>query len=719
MAPDRIAPAMPLPGLLGNYLFIEFDPQSRSPRDLHITVRTAEYAGVCEVIEQVAALIVMDPQALFLNKGVVADGVNLQAGSQSDRTQWTMRGQSDVVCFRHSGDLPALGYAAGMGEIRLDNIHRTAFKHPFEVEAAEQPLSSGDRDIAVPADLDHLLQVLGEDRFLYEHQFELFEFAGDDAGHRLVHPAVKIDTDIEIGTAAVADSGDPGHQLVDFLVAVDYLHLSGAVHLYRRGPIILRFEGGLADIRGPVAANPLVDPDGVTTGSAHEVMNRRIVVFSFDIPERLIDSRERAHQDRSTPVKGRPVEFLPDILNPGGITPHHIVHHFMDGRLDRVGLPFNDRLPPADETVVRLNFQKQPARGNYPCGISNYFHSFTLPMSDSPTMYFFNTMIILFSHRIKYVYTDSVTNVNKKYRGKTVMNLIALDWGTTSLRGYLVDVHGKILEKTSSAEGILSIPDSRFSEALARLLDSFSKKTADCPIIASGMITSRQGWLETPYVECPVSASDLARQLQPLKTNEFGTVWFVPGVKQYQPEPDIMRGEETQLAGLGKSARTTTLLPGTHSKWVELENGLITRFTTFMTGDLYSAVRHGTILRALAATEWSAESFHEGVETGYGETRSGKGLLTRLFQTRVKTILGLSQETANESYLSGLLIGTEIAEAIEDGYPGRQPLTIIGTSNLSELYATALNACSIKTITAPEDLAASGLYRIAKERQLI
>jgi len=298
-------------------------------------------------------------------------------------------------------------------------------------------------------------------------------------------------------------------------------------------------------------------------------------------------------------------------------------------------------------------------------------------------------------------------------------NLIALDWGTTSLRGYLLDGDGTIIEKVNSDQGILAVVDGQFAKALAGLLGILRKKTADCSIIAAGMITSRQGWHETPYVECPASADALALQLQPLFTDAFGQIWFVPGVKQYQPEPDIMRGEETQLAGLGEQISITALLPGTHSKWVNVEDGRITGFTTFMTGDLYNAVRNNTILRAVSGSEWSTSGFNEGVKAGHEQAQQGKGLLSGLFQVRVKTILGLSQEASHESYLSGLLIGTEIFEATQKGYISEQPLTIIGTNRLSKLYARALNTCSIQAVTAPEDLAAQGLYTIAKARKLI
>lgn len=312
-----------------------------------------------------------------------------------------------------------------------------------------------------------------------------------------------------------------------------------------------------------------------------------------------------------------------------------------------------------------------------------------------------------------------MTNVNKNCKRNIRMGLIALDWGTTSLRGYLLAGGGEIIEKVSSADGILAVADGQFEVALSRLINRFRKKSAGYPIIAAGMITSRQGWLETEYVECPAAAADLAAKMQVLETDKLGRIWFVPGVKQYRPEPDIMRGEETQLAGLDATGSVTALLPGTHSKWVELEGGRVMRFTSYMTGDLYGAVRDHTILKAISGKEWSENSFHEGVETGYTGVQNGKGLLNSLFQTRVKTILGISEAADNQSYLSGLLIGTEIGEARRAGYILNQPVTVLGADRLSELYILALKFCSIHGIAAPSEVAATGLFKIAKTAQLI
>lgn len=297
--------------------------------------------------------------------------------------------------------------------------------------------------------------------------------------------------------------------------------------------------------------------------------------------------------------------------------------------------------------------------------------------------------------------------------------LIALDWGTRSFRGYLLNQDGDILEKISADAGILSVADGQFAQTLRQQLARFKLLESHLPIIAAGMITSKQGWVETPYVECPVSAQDLANALTPFEIEEFGKIWFSPGVKQLQPEPDIMRGEEAQLAGFDSSASLTALLPGTHSKWVRLERGAICGFTTYMTGDLFYAVRNHTILKSLLNENWSPSTFSEGVQDGCRHIKDGKGLLSVLFQTRVKSILDLSENAGCEDYLSGLLIGTEIGEAMATGYHTRDPIIILGNEALTQLYITALKDCGLTGKPSLPDISARGLYRIACLKQLI
>lgn len=297
--------------------------------------------------------------------------------------------------------------------------------------------------------------------------------------------------------------------------------------------------------------------------------------------------------------------------------------------------------------------------------------------------------------------------------------LIGIDWGTTHFRAYFLAPDGSILQKIETNAGIINVNNGNFGEVFRKQIQLFGKIAPGLPIITSGMITSRQGWLETPYVECPAGIRELARELCPLETGDFGQIWFVPGVKQLQPEPDIMRGEETQLAGIDSAGSRTCLLPGTHSKWVSFENGTIIGFKTFMTGDLFNAVLKQTILRSTETGHWSDEAFKFGVELGFQRLHQRKGILSGLFQARVRDILHLQPEIDTRSALSGLLIGYEISEGSGCGFQCSEPVLVIGNERLTHLYLLALSACGIKGEKGPEDISARGLYRIAHLKNLV
>lgn len=298
-------------------------------------------------------------------------------------------------------------------------------------------------------------------------------------------------------------------------------------------------------------------------------------------------------------------------------------------------------------------------------------------------------------------------------------SLLGIDWGTTSFRAYLLDHKGTIVKAIHSDAGILSVKNNDFITTLLEQISSLDEMHNNLPIIASGMITSKNGWLETPYVECPATIGDIAAKLQPLSVEDLGTIWFVPGVKQLHPEPDIMRGEETQLAGLEQHGEKTVILPGTHSKWVKMEGNTLTQFKTFMTGDMYNAVLANTILQATPMQDWSDEDFLAGVVTGYERYTQGATLLSELFQVRVQAILELSSAEGWRSFISGLLIGTEIGEGLNCGYAKCDTFTIIGAEKLAHLYCNALKACNINSVVQSAELAAQGLYRLAQNRKFL
>ena len=296
--------------------------------------------------------------------------------------------------------------------------------------------------------------------------------------------------------------------------------------------------------------------------------------------------------------------------------------------------------------------------------------------------------------------------------------LIAIDWGTTTSRAYCLDAEGGIVAEHSAALGVQKVEGGRFREALAMLVGGDTP--TGTPRIACGMIGSRQGWIEAPYVHCPTNFAAIAAALTYVSD---ATLAIVPGLICRDPEgiPDVMRGEETQVFGSLEDAgeRQIVVLPGTHSKWVLVDHGGIETFTTFMTGELYAVLREHSILGRLAAPGADASAFDRGVCTSL---RSDAALSHDVFSART---LALSGELAPEGvadYLSGLLLGAEVAGArswIERQSARGLPVTLIGESMLCDRYRRALKAADIAAVTGPSDAAARGLWRFANNAGIV
>lgn len=297
--------------------------------------------------------------------------------------------------------------------------------------------------------------------------------------------------------------------------------------------------------------------------------------------------------------------------------------------------------------------------------------------------------------------------------------LIGIDWGTTSFRAYLIGRDGEVLDRRSAALGILQVADRDYERVLEQQVRAWHAAARGAPILASGMITSRQGWHETPYLTCPARAADLATALRRHETG-LGRVHFVPGLRTEGADgvPDVIRGEETQIAGLaeGRAGDLRSVLPGTHSKWATVRDGRIAGFQTYMTGEVYGVLREHSILgRLMVGQEHDPAAFARGLDAaGPG----GRGLLRRLFSARTLGLFDRLPGEAIGSYLSGLLIGTEIQEALEGG-PPEEPLVVIGESALAGRYLEALRHLGVAAEAAPDDLAAAGHLAIARAAGLV
>ncbi len=294
--------------------------------------------------------------------------------------------------------------------------------------------------------------------------------------------------------------------------------------------------------------------------------------------------------------------------------------------------------------------------------------------------------------------------------------VIGLDWGTTSLRAYRLLPSGEVAEARSAPQGILQVPAGGFEAVLLNLVGDWI--TPNVPVLASGMVGSRQGWVETPYLPLPCSPEALADHLVPVPLQQGGTVHVVPGVQYANPQGrmDVMRGEETQA--LGTTLNTGLLiLPGSHSKWVQVQDGLLKKHITFLTGELFAALHQHTLLgRLMTATDPHEAAFAQGVRDGLAPAAGSGGLLHQLFEVRT---LGLFEQLPGEGlydYLSGLLMGTEIREACA-AFPEATERRVVGASALSKRYLQALALAGLSAVAEPPDAAARGLFRLAQLRK--
>ncbi|MGA7199582.1 2-dehydro-3-deoxygalactonokinase [Roseiarcus sp.] len=301
--------------------------------------------------------------------------------------------------------------------------------------------------------------------------------------------------------------------------------------------------------------------------------------------------------------------------------------------------------------------------------------------------------------------------------------LIALDWGSSSFRAYLMSREGDVLDEIESADGVSTIAPHAFPATLERLAGGWFLAYPGLPIIASGMIGSRHGWREAPYVRCPAEPRDIAANLTPVGTDER-EVHLAPGLA-YEDEsgqPDVMRGEEVQILGIASAGARLVVLPGSHSKWASVDRGRILSFKTFVTGELFAAVKDHTLAGAFARVARSkppGAAFQRGAADGAAATLGEKnaGLLGSLFGARSLPLMGKLAEDDAGDYLSGLLIGAEIAEArrlFADGTPH-----VAGAEALVHRYLAAFDALGLKALAVPPRAAARGLHLLARAAGLI
>ena len=284
--------------------------------------------------------------------------------------------------------------------------------------------------------------------------------------------------------------------------------------------------------------------------------------------------------------------------------------------------------------------------------------------------------------------------------------MIGVDWGTSNFRAFRWR-DGQVIDRITSGPGLLSVPPGGFAAALRGAVGGWLGD-GERRVLLSGMVGSRQGWVEAPYLPCPADLSALAAACVAVPF-EGAAVRLAPGLsaKDADGVPEVMRGEEAQLLGL--LARTgpdaVVCLPGSHSKWARIEAGRIAGFTTHLTGEAYAALRHHTILgRLMQDGPTEPTAFLRGVDRA---SRPG-GLLHHLFGIRALGLFGELSEGEAAAFLSGLLIGHELLHA-----PAAATVHLCGDPALCGLYAAAIEQRGGRAVRHMED-AAAGLMRIAE-----
>ncbi len=268
---------------------------------------------------------------------------------------------------------------------------------------------------------------------------------------------------------------------------------------------------------------------------------------------------------------------------------------------------------------------------------------------------------------------------------------IALDWGTTSFRAYHIGSDGAVIRDVAGANGILSVKDGAFEAALEQHIGAWD---VSLPVLAAGMITSRQGWIELPYVDCPAGPQQIAEKLHRHETVKGRVIHFATGLHLHSDTlgHDVMRSEEMQVFGsLGQATHFIT--PGTHSKWIDVDGERIVRFATYLTGEMFSMLRQHSILgRLMTSDDVNEEAFARGVVKAQADP---SGLLHSLFSVRSLGLFNEIPPDALSSYLSGLVIGTEVAHTLQSRSK-RAGYMILASPKIGGRYAKALEVAGVE-----------------------
>jgi 2-dehydro-3-deoxygalactonokinase len=296
--------------------------------------------------------------------------------------------------------------------------------------------------------------------------------------------------------------------------------------------------------------------------------------------------------------------------------------------------------------------------------------------------------------------------------------LLAADWGTTNFRLFLFGTDGEIIARHTANIGLKNLGVLTFEQALLSVMkEDFARP--DLPILLCGMVGSRTGWQEAPYVPCPAGLPEIVAGIVTAPSDKLRAK-IVPGLSaeaDHKGLLNVMRGEETQIYGLSRKVGDSSyVLPGTHCKWANVENGIVTGFSSYMTGEMFQVLKRHSILGDLMVDDADdADAFLLGVDRALED----KSFLSLVFSVRTEGLFGHIKPESLSSYLSGLLIGSEIRAEI--GRHGVRPVGLIGDGTLVNLYERALKHTGFYKITRHDgdEASAAGLWAMAQQGKLI
>jgi 2-dehydro-3-deoxygalactonokinase len=289
--------------------------------------------------------------------------------------------------------------------------------------------------------------------------------------------------------------------------------------------------------------------------------------------------------------------------------------------------------------------------------------------------------------------------------------LIAIDWGTSRFRAYLVSHSAQVLEEVASAEGIGAVSNGGYPQILLRRCGEWLNSYPKLPVLMAGMIGSRNGWKEVPYVPCPASLQQIRAGIQKIEISPGQAGGIVPGlIYREAGVADVIRGEETLIIG-AQVENGSVVLPGTHSKWAEVQDGEIRSFKTFMTGECYSLLRQHSVLRLLAREP----DDRSGLRAGIAASKREGGLLHQAFQARTAVLDGQMRGEQVGPFVSGLLIAHEVGSAAATRGTS-QRVVLVAEGNLAMNYGEVITEFGLEAdVLLPRHCFVKGMLRLVPD----